>query len=151
VLGAFGIGGLVFTVVVARLLRVFGPAGLCAVGAGASAFGVSAIAVVPAWPLAAAAMAVAGFAFYMLHSTLQIEATELLPAARGTAFALFAGSLFLGQATGPILFGAALRGLGATPTLLGTALLMVALGGVVVKRVVSPIRRSSAGAEGVAP
>jgi len=145
VLGAFGVGGLVFAVVVARLLRVLGPRGLCAVGAGASALGVAAIAAVPAWPLAAIAMAIAGFAFYMLHSTLQTEATELSPTARGTAFALFAGALFLGQATGPIVFGAFLHGLGAPATLFGSALLVLALGAVVVRRIVAPVHRGDGG------
>jgi predicted MFS family arabinose efflux permease len=140
VLGAFGVGGLAFAAVVAHLVRTLGPRGLCAVGAGASALGVAAIAVVTAWPLAALAMAVAGFAFYMLHSTLQTEATELSPTARGTAFALFAGGLFLGQAFGPIVFGAALHLLGATATLLGTALLVLALGVVVVRRVAATRR-----------
>lgn len=138
VLGAFGVGGLAFAIVVAHLVRALGPRGLCAVGAGASACGVAAIAAVTDWPLAALAMAIAGFAFYMLHSTLQTEATELSPTARGTAFALFAGGLFLGQAIGPIVFGTALHRLGATAALVGTAALVLALGAVVVLRVVTP-------------
>ncbi|MDZ8226176.1 hypothetical protein [Nostoc sp. ChiVER01] len=38
--------------------------------------------------------------FYMMHSTLQTQATELSPEARGTAVSLFAFSLFLSQGIG---------------------------------------------------
>ncbi|MNT76516.1 hypothetical protein D3C72_2155300 [compost metagenome] len=36
----------------------------------------------------------------MLHNTLQTEATQMAPQARGTAVGLFAASLFFGQAIG---------------------------------------------------
>jgi predicted MFS family arabinose efflux permease len=41
-----------------------------------------------------------GFGFYMFHNTLQTKATEMAPQARGTAIAVFAFSLFMGQAGG---------------------------------------------------
>jgi predicted MFS family arabinose efflux permease len=45
----------------------------------------------------------AGLGFYMLHNTLQVQATQMAPAARGTAVTLFASSLFFGQSTGVLL------------------------------------------------
>jgi MFS family permease len=36
----------------------------------------------------------------MFHNTLQTKATEMAPQARGTAIAVFAFSLFMGQAGG---------------------------------------------------
>ena len=42
-------------------------------------------------------MFVAGISFYMLHNSLQTEATELAPSARGSAVALFACGFFIGQ------------------------------------------------------
>jgi hypothetical protein len=39
----------------------------------------------------------------MLHNTLQVQATQMAPAARGTAVTLFASSLFFGQSTGVLL------------------------------------------------
>jgi hypothetical protein len=39
----------------------------------------------------------------MLHNTLQVQATQMAPAARGTAVTLFACSLFFGQSTGVLL------------------------------------------------
>jgi predicted MFS family arabinose efflux permease len=44
-----------------------------------------------------------GLGFYMLHNTLQVQATQMAPAARGTAVSLFACSLFFGQSTGVLL------------------------------------------------
>jgi|GEM_PF-2290591 len=46
-----------------------------------------------------------GLGFYMMHSTLQTQATELAPEARGTAVSLFAFSLFIGQGIGAAVFG----------------------------------------------
>lgn len=45
----------------------------------------------------------------MMHSTLQINATQMAPAMRGTAMAVFAGCLFLGQSVGVSLGGLILR------------------------------------------
>jgi hypothetical protein len=44
-----------------------------------------------------------GLGFYMLHNTLQVQATQMAPAARGSAVTLFACSLFFGQSTGVLL------------------------------------------------
>ena len=41
---------------------------------------------------------VAGLGFYMLHNTLQVNATQMAPAHRGSSLALFAAILFIGQA-----------------------------------------------------
>lgn len=144
VLGAFGIGGLVFAAAVGRLLRAFGTRTLCIGGTVVASGALAVLAAVPTWPLAAAAMAVAGLAFYMLHSTLQTEATELAPASRGTSFALFAGSFFLGQGAGPMAVGAVLHAAGARPTLLAIAALTAVLGSLIVRRVVRPIEPPSA-------
>jgi predicted MFS family arabinose efflux permease len=51
-------------------------------------------------PLACGAL---GFGYYMLHNTLQTNATQMLPEARGTAVAGFSSALFLGQSVGVAL------------------------------------------------
>ena len=56
-------------------------------------------------PAFAAAIAMLGFGYIALHTTLQTRATELAPEARGTAVALFAFCLFLGGALGSAAFG----------------------------------------------
>jgi len=45
-------------------------------------------------------IAAIGAGFYMLHNTLQTNATQMAPAARGLAISLFAFCYFLGQAAG---------------------------------------------------
>jgi predicted MFS family arabinose efflux permease len=51
------------------------------------------------------ALVMLGLGYIALHTTLQTRATELAPAARGTAVALFAFALFLGGALGALAFG----------------------------------------------
>jgi len=136
VLGAFGIGGLLYALGVRVFLRLFGVRRMCLIGSGAGAACYAALAFVPTWWLAALAMLVAGVSFYMLHNSMQTEATELAPSARGSAVALFACGFFIGQGLGPLVFGALLHGLGERPALLAVAAVIVVLGRVVVGQVI---------------
>jgi hypothetical protein len=86
----------------------------------------------------ALALAVAGTAYYMLHNSLQTEATEIAPAARGSAVALFACGLFAGQGLGPLLFGALAHGAGFPAAVLACAAGLLLLGWLVVRRIVPP-------------
>ena len=83
------------------------------------------------WPLTAAVSLSAGFGFFMFHNTMQANATQMTPAARGTAVSLFSCGLFTGQALGVLLAahlitlvgsGAVIALGGLTITLLGTVL-----------------------------
>lgn len=136
VLGAFGIGGLAYAFTVRRLLHAFGVLRMCIVASvlGAAAYG--ALAVAATWWQAALAMLAGGLAFYMLHNSLQTEATELAPTARGSAVALFASGLFLGQGAGPLLFGPMAHLVGHSVAYLGVAVALLLLGQVVVRRIV---------------
>jgi DHA1 family inner membrane transport protein len=136
VLGAFGIGGLLYALGVRVFLRVLGVRRMCLIGSASAAACYAALAVVPTWWLAALAMGVAGVSFYMLHNSMQTEATELAPSARGSAVALFACGFFIGQGLGPLVFGALLHGVGARPALFAVAAVMVVLGRVVVGQVI---------------
>jgi predicted MFS family arabinose efflux permease len=51
----------------------------------------------------------AGIGFYMFHNTLQTRSTEMAPQSRGTALALHAFSMFIGQAIGVALCGLMIR------------------------------------------
>lgn len=135
-LGAFSIGGLVYAFTVRRLLRVLGVVRMCVVASllGAAAYG--ALALAQDWRHAAVAMLAAGLAFYMLHNCLQTEATELAPTARGSAVALFACGLFLGQGSGPLLFGPLADYAGHAGAYVLVALALALLGQVVVLRIV---------------
>jgi predicted MFS family arabinose efflux permease len=136
VLGAFGIGGLLYAFGVRVFLRIFGVRNMCLVGSAVAAACYGALAFVPSWWLAALAMFVAGVSFYMLHNSMQTEATELAPSARGSAVALFACGFFIGQGLGPLVFGALLHGAGERPARLAVAAVIVVLGRVVVGQVI---------------
>ncbi len=136
VLGAFGIGGLLYAASVRRLLNLFGVRRLCLIGSACAALSFAALAFSPLWWLDAAAMFFAGVSFYMLHNSLQTEATELAPSARGSAVALFACGLFAGQGFGPLVFGALLHKVGPQPALVAVAATILVLGRVVVAQVI---------------
>ena len=135
VLGAFGLGGLVYAIAVRRLIAWLGTARMCAVGAAVAAACYAALPLLHAWWLHAIAMGAAGLAFNMIHNSLQTQATELAPTARGSAVALFAAGLFAGQGLGPLLFGPLTHVAGFAPTLWLVALGMLVLGAAVRKRV----------------
>ncbi len=77
---------------------------------------------------APAACFVAGFGFYMLHNTLQTNATQMAPQRRGAGMALFASSFFIGQSAGVALAGALAQAAGTTPLITGAGVLLVPLG-----------------------
>jgi predicted MFS family arabinose efflux permease len=136
VLGAFGIGGLLYAASVRRLLRWFGVRRMCLIGSTVAATCYVALAISPLWWLDAAAMFCAGVSFYMLHNSMQTEATELAPSARGSAVALFACGFFAGQGIGPLLIGPLLHAFGARVALVAVATALVGLGRVVVVQVI---------------
>lgn len=129
---AFAIGGMSFAFGARRLVGRLGEAGLAKGGAVLMAAGIALVALAPAsWPTAVFAIPglfAAGLGFYMLHNTLQINATQMAPKSRGTAVALFASSFFLGQSLGVALGGLAVERLGTTPVLLGGAIGLGAVG-----------------------
>ena len=136
VLGSFGIGGLLYAASVRTLLRWLGVRRMCLIGSTVAAACYATLAVSPWWWFDAIAMFVTGVAFYMLHNSLQTEATELAPSARGSAVALFACGLFAGQGIGPLLFGPALQLVGPRTALIVIAVGLVVLGRVVVAQVI---------------
>jgi predicted MFS family arabinose efflux permease len=136
VLGAFGIGGLLYAASVRQLLRLFGVRRMCLLGSMGAAACYAALAVSPLWWLDAIAMFFAGVFFYMLHNSMQTEATELAPSARGSAVALFACGFFAGQGIGPLLVGPLLHLAGPRAALGAIAISLVALGRVLVAQVI---------------
>jgi predicted MFS family arabinose efflux permease len=99
----YGVGGLLYSQMARRWLAWLGERGLVKTGAGLVASGMLLLAWGSAPWLGMWACLTAGLGFYMLHNTLQVQATQMAPAARGTAVTLFASSLFLGQSTGVLL------------------------------------------------
>lgn len=96
----YGVGGFIYTRMARVLLGRIGESGLARLGGAALFVGLTSFVSVPwlAWtPLACL---LAGFGFYGLHNTLQTHATQMAPHARGSAMALFACLLFVGQSVG---------------------------------------------------
>lgn len=105
----FGLGGLTFAFGSRWLVRRLGEAGMAAWGAAFLGVSFVSAGLVP-WPwLPMAAMFLAGLGFYMLHNTLQVQATQMAPERRGAAVSLFALCYFSGQSVGVALAGYLLR------------------------------------------
>jgi predicted MFS family arabinose efflux permease len=96
----FAAGGLAFVMGSAPLVRRLGESGLAAGGGALMALALVVVAASPLWWTAPLAAVLLGAGFYMLHTTLQINATQMAPHARGAAVSLFASALFLGQTAG---------------------------------------------------
>ena len=100
ILALYGVGGLLYSRSATWLLARLKPLSMARAGGLLSglAWVLFALAPGPAWTLPLCLLA--GLGFYMIHNTLQMQATQMAPTQRGTAVALFACSLFLGQSVG---------------------------------------------------
>jgi predicted MFS family arabinose efflux permease len=128
VLAGFGIGGAFYGVSVSRLLGALGETRMMRLGGIAMGLCLVVIAARPYWASLLVNFAVLGLGFYMLHAVIQVYASELAPAARGSSMALHSFFFFLGQATGPIVYGAGLNTIGLSPVLLFGAVVLVGVG-----------------------
>lgn len=118
----FGLGCVLYVVSVQRLVRL-GERGLVIAGGAVVMVGFLMLAVAPVWELAPLACAVLGFGYYMIHNTLQTQATQMLPEARGNAVAGFSSALYLGQSIGVALAAPVIDRAGAAPVFVGAAAL----------------------------
>jgi len=119
--GCFGIGGLIYAGMVKLFVRRLGQVGLAISGSLVLAAAYVELAIGPVWWLAPVATTAIGLGFYMLHNTLQTNATQMTPEARGTAVALFSSALYIGQTAGVAVGALVIDRAGATPLFLGSA------------------------------
>ena len=131
----YGIGGLLYSQLARRWLGWFGERGLARLGSRLVAIGLLLLAWTPWVPLAALGCLAAGLGFYMLHNTLQTQASQMAPQSRGSALTLFAGCLFFGQSTGIVLAAQTADGGGLPWAYTAAALGMVLLGAEVARQV----------------
>ena len=103
IVALFGLGGMLYMAVGRHLIRRFGQQGLVLFGGGIVGVSALVLAYSPHWGPALPASLLAGFGFFMFHNTMQANATQMAPHARGTAVSLFSSSLFLGQSIGVVL------------------------------------------------
>lgn len=100
VVALFGFGGVCYMATARHLIRHLRQPQLVLLGvalvlAAALVVGFSPL----GWTTVPASL-LAGFGFFAFHNVMQASAAQMAPAARGSAVALFAASLFLGQSVG---------------------------------------------------
>ncbi|GAA1282156.1 hypothetical protein GCM10009609_53330 [Pseudonocardia aurantiaca] len=105
VAASFGVGALAWSRVVRMLVGRLSASALASVGGILLVAGWAAVAVAVTLPTVALAGLLVGGSWAFLHTTLQSWATEVVPAERATAVALFAALLFLGSAAGTAAAG----------------------------------------------
>ena len=130
VIGGFAIGGVIYSLRVGWLLRVFGENWMMRLGGLFMGLTIAFISLRAPWQADVIDFAILGLAFYMLHGVIQIYASELAPAARGSAMALHSFFYFLGQAAGPAIYTAGFGMAGITPTLIGAGVVLVINGAI---------------------
>lgn len=110
----FGLGGFVFAIASTGLVRRLGEIGLSRWGGGFLCASLLGIGIAPVWWWAIVGCFGAGLGFYMLHNTMQINATQMAPERRGAAVSAFASSFFLGQSVGVGIAGLLVERLGTS-------------------------------------
>ena len=124
----FAAGGLLFVMSSSVLVRRFGETGLARGGGALMAVAHASVALSPVWWTAPLACVVLGAGFYMLHTTLQTNATQMAPQARGAAVSLFASGLFLGQTAGVFVASVLVGSTGTWPVLAGGGACLLVIG-----------------------
>jgi len=129
IIGTFGAGGLIYASLVKQFVARFGQVGLAAGGGIVIVVAYLLLAIAPTPWIAPAAVMFIGLGFYMLHNTLQTNATQMSPEARGTAVGLFSAALYLGQTVGVAAAAPVVDRYGAAPVffIAGAAVLFVGL------------------------
>ena len=126
-LASFGAGALLFAANASWLVPKLGQPGLAAGGALLLAAGYGTLVGMPWLWLAGPAIACIGLGFYMLHNTLQVNATQMAPEARGLAVSLFAFFLFTGQSLGVALAAPVVDRFGAQPVFAIAAVVLISI------------------------
>jgi MFS transporter, YNFM family, putative membrane transport protein len=121
IVGTFGIGGLIYAASVQQLVNRLGAPGLAIFGGGLLGLAYLVLAIGAAWWLAPIAVTAIGLGFYALHNTMQTNATQMTPEARGTAVGIFSSAIYLGQTLGVATAAFVFDRFTAVPLFLATA------------------------------
>jgi predicted MFS family arabinose efflux permease len=127
IVGTFAIGGLLYVSSVQQLVNLLGQRGLALGGGVLCGIAYLILAAGQAWWLAPIAVTMIGLGFYALHNTLQTNATQMTPQARGTAVAIFSSAIYLGQTAGVPLAALVFDRFAGVPLFLITAVTLPAL------------------------
>ncbi|MBK5204039.1 MAG: MFS transporter [Polaromonas sp.] len=113
IVALFGLGGMLYMALARHLIRRFGERGLAVLGVCMMGMSALVLGFTPYWLFTIPASLLAGFGFFMFHNTMQANATQMAPGARGTAVSLFASALFLGQSAGVLLAASLIERIGS--------------------------------------
>jgi YNFM family putative membrane transporter len=125
---AFAAGGVLYALSANRFVTGLGERGLAAGGGLVLAAGYLSLAFAPVAWASVPGILLIGVGFYMLHNTLQVNATQMAPAARGSAVSLFALCLFTGQSVGVWLAGKVVDAYGTEPVFVAASVGLALLG-----------------------
>lgn len=130
VIGMTGVGGVLYAILVRRIVQTLGVRLMTQLGGLIMGAALIAFAMPLPWWSALLLFFVHGFAFYLLHNNLQTHGTELSTTHRGAAVGLFAASFFIGNGLGPALFGGLYHYFPASIALsiFGVALILIGMG-----------------------
>ncbi len=112
-IGAIGLGGLAFTLVLPWVLAVLGRTVMMGLGGVLGSAGLLGLAAGLDARFVIGLFAVSGFGYMMLHNSIQNESVELAPASRSSAYSMHAFFFFTGQSLGPVIVAMLLWGLGS--------------------------------------
>ena len=129
IVALFGLGGVAYMATARFLIHRLGQPGLTRLGAGLVGLASLVVAFTPYWVLALPACLLAGFGFFMLHNTLQANAAQMTPTARGTAVSLFAAALFTGQSVGVFFAAQLIDRIGSAAVVATGGALVLVVGG----------------------
>ena len=127
IVALFGLGGVLYMTVARWLIRRLGEDGLAQYGTALMGLSFAVLGFTRWWPLTPVVCLSAGFGFFMFHNTMQANATQMTPSARGTSVSLFSCALFSGQALGVLMAAhlSAVLGSGGVIALGGSIVLVV--------------------------
>lgn len=104
-LGAFAVGGMIYSLASPVILRRLKQQGMAVLAGILLAGAFLGLALDPPPWLVPLPILASGLGFYMMHNTLQTRATQMAPEMRGLAVSIFASLFFLGQAGGVLAAG----------------------------------------------
>jgi predicted MFS family arabinose efflux permease len=140
VIAAFGLGGVVYSMLVPVLVARIAQPRLMIIGGCIAAAALVLIAANLPWYEQIGVYALLGFGFYLLHGSIHVHVTELSPTARGAATSLHSSTFYLGQAVGPIYYGFTFSHGEEGLSLVAGALVIVAVGVVCARLLRHPVR-----------
>lgn len=125
----FGFGGFLFALMSKLLVTRLGEVRLAFWGGVFMLIALVVIGLAPTWWWIIPGCFMTGLGFYMLHNTLQINATQMAPERRGAAVSAFASCFFLGQSVGVAISGRLIELIGTGPMIAvsGIGVVLVAL------------------------